>query len=114
MVQFNSLPPAQPMLRPRGAEWFKAGDKEQEIFEKVRDKQQELFEKAIDRLFDEYRKITIDPPLLLPTGITWVDRVYDEKLGGDPDGPLVPLPAKHNPMRVVPDFPLTAYRALLG
>lgn len=33
---------------------------------------------------------------------------------GDPDGPLVPLPAKHEPARVVPEFPLTAYRAMLG
>lgn len=32
---------------------------------------------------------------------------------GDPDGPLVPLPAKALPERVVPAFPLTAYQALL-
>ena len=31
----------------------------------------------------------------------------------DPDGPLVPLPAKPAPLRVPPPFPLTAYQALI-
>lgn len=32
----------------------------------------------------------------------------------DPDGPLVPLPERQPPVRVVPPFPLTAYLALLA
>lgn len=32
----------------------------------------------------------------------------------DPDGPLVPLPERPAPERAVPDFPLAAYRALVG
>ena len=31
----------------------------------------------------------------------------------DPDGPLVPLPAKDPPERVVPPLPFTAYQAML-
>lgn len=37
----------------------------------------------------------------------------DAGLAGDPDGPLVPLPAKVEPARVVPAFPLVAYRVLV-
>lgn len=31
---------------------------------------------------------------------------------GDPDGDLVPLPAKPEPSRVVPELPLSTYRYL--
>lgn len=46
-------------------------------------------------------------------GAAWVTRALSElTVAGDPDGPLVPLPVRHVPERVVPLFPLTAYEVL--
>lgn len=70
----------------------------------------------ISRVLLESSEKSIGPPLILPSGITWVDQKQDEPIRaitGDSDGPLVPLPAKPDPVRVPPPFPLTAYQALL-
>lgn len=40
--------------------------------------------------------------------------VASPTISGDPDGPIVPLPQRQPPQRVVPEFPLSAYRALVG
>lgn len=49
-------------------------------------------------LIEEYRRVGVE---LLPAKTS------------DPDGPLVPLPAKPAPERVVPPLPFTAYQAML-
>lgn len=42
--------------------------------------------------------------------VPWTHKSID----GDPDGPLVPLPTKPEPKRIIPDFPTTTYNFLKG